>query len=288
MTLRRAHLGRTGWDYDWAVWSAALTSASLVAPTAVADGIDKLGRAVDTFLKQVAVDTTSETLSAEEFDQMMQTPAQAQLSLVNAIRRFLDTFGLRAPWSSTSSRPSRGAEPSRDEPTTDGSRAAASSAAYRRVAAAATARQGVAPIPWRAALTRPAAHAGTLEHPRNLCGLLGQHERHDPAGGTRTCGASGAVEVGLVLGWWVEVHDQVDTVHVDSAGSDVRRDQDRHGAGREGRQRALPGVLCEVAVQRTGSHAGTVQLAGKPCRAMPGPHEQQHPAGPARKPRGHR
>src|SRR6266540_1926695 len=37
MTLKRAHADRSGWDCDWAVWSAALTSASLVAPAEVAD-----------------------------------------------------------------------------------------------------------------------------------------------------------------------------------------------------------------------------------------------------------
>src|SRR6266511_3413620 len=62
MTLKRAHADRSGWDCDWAVWSAALTSASLVAPAEVAD----------------------------EFDKSMLAPAAAQLSLVNAIRRSLD------------------------------------------------------------------------------------------------------------------------------------------------------------------------------------------------------
>jgi hypothetical protein len=90
LILRRAHVGRTGWDYDWAVWSAALTAASLVAPTQVAREIDNFGRTIDTFLKRASLDTTTDALSADEFDQAMLAPAEAQLSLVNAIRRSLD------------------------------------------------------------------------------------------------------------------------------------------------------------------------------------------------------
>jgi hypothetical protein len=90
MVLRRAHLGRTGWDYDWAVWSAALTSASLVAPVEVANEIDSFGSAVGAFLQQASVDTITDALSVDEFEQAMLAPAMAQLSLVNAIRRSLD------------------------------------------------------------------------------------------------------------------------------------------------------------------------------------------------------
>lgn len=89
MILRRAHLDRRGWDYDWAVWSAALTSASLVAPRAVADQIDRFAQAVGGFLRRAAVDTTTAALSVEEFDEAMLEPAHAQLSLVNSIRRSL-------------------------------------------------------------------------------------------------------------------------------------------------------------------------------------------------------
>jgi hypothetical protein len=89
MILRRAHWARTHWDYDWAVWSAALTSASLVAPADVADEIDTFATAVGTFLSRAAVDTTTVPLSEDEFDQAMRAPAGAQLALVNAIRRSL-------------------------------------------------------------------------------------------------------------------------------------------------------------------------------------------------------
>jgi hypothetical protein len=41
--LNRSHLGRQHVDIDWAAWSAALTSASLVAPLAGARAIDGFG-----------------------------------------------------------------------------------------------------------------------------------------------------------------------------------------------------------------------------------------------------
>ncbi|MEU1843955.1 MULTISPECIES: hypothetical protein [Micromonospora] len=88
MILRRAHLGRTGWDYDWGAWSAALMSASLVAPPAVAAEIDRFGRAVHGLLDATAgVDTTTAPLSQEQFERAMAAPARAQLDLVNAMRR---------------------------------------------------------------------------------------------------------------------------------------------------------------------------------------------------------
>ncbi|MEV1330407.1 hypothetical protein AB0J20_12625 [Micromonospora costi] len=88
MILRRAHLGRTGWDYDWGAWSAALMSASLVAPSAVAAEIDKFGQAVQRLLEATAgVDTTTAPLSQEQFEQAMVAPALAQLDLINAMRR---------------------------------------------------------------------------------------------------------------------------------------------------------------------------------------------------------
>jgi hypothetical protein len=88
MILRRAHLGRTPWDYDWGAWSTALMSASLVAPSAVAAEIDRFGRAVHGLLDATAgVDTTTTPLSQSDFEQVMIAPARAQLDLVNAMRR---------------------------------------------------------------------------------------------------------------------------------------------------------------------------------------------------------
>ncbi len=90
MILKRAHWAKAGWDYDWAVWSAALTSASLVAPIEVATEIENFGRAVGGFLNKAGGDVRTTALSDEEFEQAMREPADAQVRLVNAIRRSLD------------------------------------------------------------------------------------------------------------------------------------------------------------------------------------------------------
>jgi hypothetical protein len=89
MILRQAHLGHTGWEYDWSLWSQALMSASLIAPVTVVDEIDKFGQAVNGFLNATAVDTSARSLSKEQFEQVMVAPAKAQLALVNAMRRSL-------------------------------------------------------------------------------------------------------------------------------------------------------------------------------------------------------
>lgn len=93
MILSRAHAGRQGWDYDWSEWSAALTRASLVAPAAVATEIDNFGKAIGTFLDQVARDPardpSRDPLSVEEFAEANRASAEAQVQLVNAIRRSL-------------------------------------------------------------------------------------------------------------------------------------------------------------------------------------------------------
>jgi hypothetical protein len=89
MILKRAHWAKSGWDYDWAVWSSALTSASLVAPSAVVEEIDRFGQTIGTFLDKTGGDTQTDFLSEDEFEQAMLAPAAAQTSLVNAIRRSL-------------------------------------------------------------------------------------------------------------------------------------------------------------------------------------------------------
>ena len=85
--LKRAHADRRPKDYDWAEWSAALVSASLVAPSDVAVAIDGFGRAIDPFLALVAGNTVEHPLTEEEFARASLEPAKAQLTLVNAIRR---------------------------------------------------------------------------------------------------------------------------------------------------------------------------------------------------------
>lgn len=51
-------------------------------------------------------------------------------------------------------------------------------------------------------------------HVGNLSRLVGFHEGDDCSGGTGTRSASGAVQVVLVIRWWVEVHDQVEVIDV--------------------------------------------------------------------------
>ncbi|MER5753326.1 hypothetical protein [Streptomyces sp. NPDC002088] len=89
MTISRAHAGRQRWDYDWGEWSAALTRAGLVAPADVAAEIDNFDQAINAFLDQVARDARTDPLSEEEFAQANRAPAQAQVRLVNAMRRSL-------------------------------------------------------------------------------------------------------------------------------------------------------------------------------------------------------
>jgi hypothetical protein len=88
MELKGAHYDRRPKHYDWAEWSAALVSASLVAPKAVAEAIDNFGRAIQPFLNAVAGrDSVKDPLTEEEFDRESQEPAKAQRAVVNAIRQ---------------------------------------------------------------------------------------------------------------------------------------------------------------------------------------------------------
>lgn len=89
MVLNRAHAARSGWDYDWAGWSASLVTASLVAPKEVAEALETFGDAVGEFLGAAAGDPMSAALSREEFEAANAGAARAQVDLVNAIRRSL-------------------------------------------------------------------------------------------------------------------------------------------------------------------------------------------------------
>jgi hypothetical protein len=94
MTLRRAHLDRHPADVDWAAWSVSLTSASLVAPVAVAKAIDAFGEAIAVFLDKVA---SRDPVTSPADDQAMfeasRPAAAAHLALLNAIRRSLGSLG---------------------------------------------------------------------------------------------------------------------------------------------------------------------------------------------------
>jgi hypothetical protein len=92
MIMSRAHADRSGWEYDWARWSSALASASLVAPAPVAEEIDRFAAAVGVFLRVAGDgrDPRTAPIDQEEFDRIMRAPGKAQLALVNAIRLSMD------------------------------------------------------------------------------------------------------------------------------------------------------------------------------------------------------
>jgi len=112
MVVKRARAARSRWDYDWSEWSAALVTASLVAPSTVTAAIDGFGRATDPFLAVAAVDPVEHPLTAEEFEQASLEPAKAQLALVNAIRRPMgkDQGALRVWIGGSLARPETGHE----------------------------------------------------------------------------------------------------------------------------------------------------------------------------------
>ena len=80
-----------------------------------------------------------------------------------------------------------------------------------------------------------------------------------PGPGAR--GAARPVQVGLVLGRRVDVHDQGDVVDVDAAGGDVGGDEHPGRAVGERGEVAVTGALGEVAVQVDGGDAGRAELA---------------------------
>jgi hypothetical protein len=98
MDLKRAHADRRPKGYDWAEWSSALVSASLVAPDDVAAAIDGFGRAIDPFLAVAAGDPVGHPMTEKEFEQVSVGPAKAQLALVNAIRRSLGKHEPLTAW----------------------------------------------------------------------------------------------------------------------------------------------------------------------------------------------
>jgi hypothetical protein len=90
MALRRGHLDRTPVDVDWAAWSAALTSAGLVAPLEVARAIDAFAKAIGVFLGTVATrDPVTNPVGEDELTAASRPAAQAHIALLNAIRRSL-------------------------------------------------------------------------------------------------------------------------------------------------------------------------------------------------------
>jgi hypothetical protein len=91
MEINRAHQDLRGWDYDWGGWSAALLSASLLAPDDVAKRLDEFGRAVRVMLDAgAAKDPINDPMSRDEFRRAILPATEAQVLLVNAMRNSLD------------------------------------------------------------------------------------------------------------------------------------------------------------------------------------------------------
>src|SRR6202011_750486 len=94
--------------------------------------------------------------------------------------------------------------------------------------------------------------ARRVVQPLEVTDLAALHQRDNHAGGPGPGRAAGAVQVILVVVRRVELHDQVDVVHVDAPGRDVGGDQDAGVPGGERVQGPLPLALVAVAVDGGG------------------------------------
>ncbi len=98
----------------------------------------------------------------------------------------------------------------------------------------------------------------------------------------RPRGTPTAVLIGLGVARQPRVHDDVDPVDVDAAGSHVRRDENTVRTFGKPGERSAAGVLRHAAVQRLGRNTGTGELFGEPVGAALGAGEHQGTSGAAR------
>ena len=98
-------------------------------------------------------------------------------------------------------------------------------------------------------LLRADVDAGFAHQCREVFALLGKNHGDDVACTAGARGAPRAVQISLVLGWWVHVHDQLDVVDVYTARGDVGGYQHACRAGAECGQVAVPRGLRQIAVQ---------------------------------------
>ena len=123
----------------------------------------------------------------------------------------------------------------------------------------------------------PGGHAGSAQQAAHLADLvLGRHG-HDGAHGAGAGGAARAVDVRLVLGRRVGVHDQPHVVDVDAARGDVGGHEHGRLTGGEGVEVSHAGVLREVAVQVHARDAAAGELLGQPPGAVLGAGEHDGP-----------
>src|SRR5262249_36981137 len=97
--------------------------------------------------------------------------------------------------------------------------------------------------------------------------LLGKDERAAPPGAAGSAGPPHAVHVALVVLGRVEIDDVCDVLEIESARSDVRRDERRHAAGAETVEGTLAAALPHVAVHGDDVDAASRKLLRQPVGA---------------------
>ena len=104
--------------------------------------------------------------------------------------------------------------------------------------------------------------AGLAHQGLSFFALLGQDDGDNITGAASPRGASGSVEVCLVFGRGIDVHDQFHIIDVNAACCDVGGDQNHDVAGGEFRKVAVTGRLRQIAVQINRRHPGLGELLG--------------------------
>ena len=115
----------------------------------------------------------------------------------------------------------------------------------------------------------------------HFVGLIVHDQGDHGAGRTGAGGAPRPVQVRLVLGRRVDVHDEGDVVDVDAASGDVRGHEDGNRPVLETGDGTLAGALRLVAVQRQRIESYAPELFHLPVHAVLGAHEHDGLARPA-------
>ena len=123
---------------------------------------------------------------------------------------------------------------------------------------------------------------GLLHELVDVRALLGGRDRDHGPGGAGPRRAAGAVQVGLVLGGRVDVHDELDVVHVDTARGHVRGHEDPHVTRGERGEIAVPRALGQVTLQVHRGDPGLTELLGHLLGAILGAGEHHPPTGARR------
>ena len=112
-------------------------------------------------------------------------------------------------------------------------------------------------------------------HPSVVCLFVGQHERQHESVPSSSGRAATAMQIVLVIAWWVEVDNQIDSVDMDAASGNVSRHQDRSTPAGEVIEGTPALGLAAVAVDRPRLDATLVQLLGEAIGAVLGADEEQ-------------